>query len=306
MYAIEPLPSCQQYLQDQLAHDRKSLAEVATVIPKAVGDNPGTSEFTVAEDWLPFSGFKRVPYPEDSRTTTITVDVETIDSLFVDLPSLAYIKIDAEGAELQILRGAVESISQHRPVVAFEFGTISNREFGVGPSDMFQYWESLDYTVYAITGECLDANSFEQKAQAREIWDYVAVPVEDKPRQRIVENVLRRARVNWLAVRAELNHANDHADVGTQVPPFRKFRGPLRPFAWSMGWLFLQIAKIVTIPQRFCNRAILNAMQLLVNDLERTERENRRMDRTIQELEQRIEEIEKRYHKEMEKKRNPW
>ena len=85
---------------------------------------------------------------------------------------------------------------------------------GVEPADMARFWAVLDYHVYAITGQQLSEVEFDKRVQVRDIWDYVAVPAESGALNRRIHQVLNQPRVNWLAVRAQLNHANDHAAVG--------------------------------------------------------------------------------------------
>lgn len=49
---------------------------------------------------------------------TGNVPVETIDSW--NLPSLGFLKLDVEGSEVAALRGARETLCQHRPIVLYE------------------------------------------------------------------------------------------------------------------------------------------------------------------------------------------
>jgi hypothetical protein len=47
------------------------------------------------------------------------------------------IKIDVEGAEEQVLRGALETIRRHQPVVVLEHGN-SAAAYGTRPDDVFR------------------------------------------------------------------------------------------------------------------------------------------------------------------------
>lgn len=109
--AYEPLPLCQPYLEQVVAQFPK-----IEVVQKALGDRLGTAEFLQRKniDRSSFTGKGDAPV-----TNTITVDITTIDKDYNDVdPDL--IKIDVEGFEPAVLRGAVETISRSKPIVVFE------------------------------------------------------------------------------------------------------------------------------------------------------------------------------------------
>ncbi len=290
--AVEPLPACREDLQRRLMNECRELLGAVQIVPFALSDQAGAGKLVVAEDILAHSGLRETPYPVPTRINHLAVQLETLDELCCEMDALHYVKLDAEGAELHILRGGAATLERFRPVVGFEFGTFSNREFGVEPADMARFWAELDYHVYAITGEQFGEAEFECRARVRDIWDYVAAPGENGTLNRRISRVLNRPRVNWLAVRAQLNHANDHAEVGADVPPLRRFRGPLWPVARGMARLFLLAARLITIPQRLFNHSLLFALEQLIADLEKTERACHQQDRHVQEMHDRLEALE--------------
>ena len=68
------------------------------------------------------------------------VEVVTVDSL--DLPRCDFFKIDVEGMELKVLRGAERTVRKHRPVIYVEADRPDKN-----PA-LFAYLRSLDYRLY--------------------------------------------------------------------------------------------------------------------------------------------------------------
>ncbi|MDQ8153453.1 MAG: FkbM family methyltransferase [Gemmatimonadota bacterium] len=129
--AVEPQPAYARRL-------RKRFPKVR-VLEVALGDTMGTVEFVQALDSPARSGFRRTEYPTArERTRTISVRVERLDDLVAPTAPLSFIKIDVEGAEYQVLRGAKATIQRDRPVIVFEYGRAGRQDYGIEPAAMWQ------------------------------------------------------------------------------------------------------------------------------------------------------------------------
>ena len=61
------------------------------------------------------------------------------------------IKIDTDGYELQVLRGARRMIAEHKPVIIFEWGQYVLRERGIDAADFFRFFEDFDCRLINLT-----------------------------------------------------------------------------------------------------------------------------------------------------------
>jgi FkbM family methyltransferase len=68
----------------------------------------------------------------------------------VDCPRVSLIKIDVEGGELDVLRGAAATLAKHRPAILCE---IDNREgrFGIGKDELADFLKGLGYVPRRIS-----------------------------------------------------------------------------------------------------------------------------------------------------------
>ena len=118
--AFEPLPEAREAL-------RRATADTpgVTVRAEALGDAPGTLSLAVpvldgTPQWQWASTAKTYAAHESARVAVrrTAVPVITLDSLA--LPGCTAVKLDAEGAELAVLRGARATLARCRPVLTLE------------------------------------------------------------------------------------------------------------------------------------------------------------------------------------------
>lgn len=166
------------------------LRPLVTVHGCALGDASGESEFVVARDAIAYSGLQERVYDVPTAVERIPIEVKRLDEFTRDLGSLDYIKIDAEGGELHILRGASATLARFRPVVTFEFGASSIGEYGITVLEMADFWIEREYQIFDILARPLTTREvFADSATGQQVWDYVALPEEAVPQ---VQRVLRK------------------------------------------------------------------------------------------------------------------
>ncbi|TIN83092.1 FkbM family methyltransferase [Mesorhizobium sp.] len=172
VYAFEPLPWPFKTLSEKCA----SRGNV-TLDNCAVGQSSGKAPFIFVPDFPEYSGFEERTYHDETIARVRTeVRVKRLDDAIPTLPLVRYIKIDAEGGDLKILRGAEKLLRFSRPYVTFECGDNSTKNYDYTSADYFDFLNRIGYRISTITGEQLDRAAFIESNKVQSVWDYIATP----------------------------------------------------------------------------------------------------------------------------------
>ena len=144
-FAFEPIPD----LFSELKTKYKDICEVKNY---AITDSCGESEFHYVVSNPAYSGIKKRSYPKDEiidkiKIKTSTLDKELINELRVDL-----IKIDVEGGEYGVLKGAKDVIEKFHPVFIFEHGLGASNFYNTDPDDVYELLDLSDYNIFTLKG----------------------------------------------------------------------------------------------------------------------------------------------------------
>jgi FkbM family methyltransferase len=177
VHAFEPIPTIRSQL---VANALAAGANNIIVYPFALSEVNGLADFQFIPNLPEESGLKArhiynaVPDP----VQLIPVQQHCLDDLLPEA-SVAFMKIDIEGGELDMLKGSRHLLRRARPIVAFECGAASFLGYHDHPQDLFQLFTDADYAVFSIHGDRIASpESFREKTFAQNYWDYIASPSE--------------------------------------------------------------------------------------------------------------------------------
>ncbi len=135
-------------------------AELARAFPGvdcrrlALGARPDTAEFCHFRKLQGWSGLQRSPEISDERGDPeyITVTVSTLDAEIGDLEPRV-IKIDVEGAEMDVLQGARALLTGTQPIIVFEHVAQAAQLYGSSSGSLWDLLAELGYEIFSVTGD---------------------------------------------------------------------------------------------------------------------------------------------------------
>jgi len=121
-------------------------------------------------------------------TTAVSVKCKRLDDIVPPETRIGFLKIDVEGAEFHVLRGARRVLAESQPVVLFECSTEGLTNFGLTASQFFSLLtEDIRYNIFLLKdrlsgGPPLDLPAFEASmVYPFQAFNYVAVSQSRDP-----------------------------------------------------------------------------------------------------------------------------
>lgn len=151
VFAFEPVPSLFSLLNENIALNNFSHVQTFNL---ALSDNSGHMVMYSSVDSVVHTGVNEglgSIFRSDLRNEMVAeVEVKTLDSLLEGVKRINIIKIDVEGAELLVLRGAQETIRQHKPAILIEINRNALKAAGHTPDMLLDELAELGYRFELI------------------------------------------------------------------------------------------------------------------------------------------------------------
>ncbi len=172
-YGFEPIPMFYEQIQNKF-QDRCRLFNIA------LSDERGETTFNYVKNAPAFSGLRKRDYSiANPDIEIIQVQLNKLDNIIPTDENIGFIKIDVEGAEYSVLKGAEATISRCKPYILFEFGIGASNYYDTTPSDMFKYFADKNMFISLLNDWLnekapLNLNEFEKHFEANSEYYFIA------------------------------------------------------------------------------------------------------------------------------------
>lgn len=128
-YAFEPLPNFAATLKEEFPQ-----IEIHNC---ALSYENGRATFYHVVERPAWSGLKTQRYPTEAQPEQFEVSIKRLDDIISSDIHIDFIKIDVEGAEYGVLKGAAETVKRCKPYILFEHAQIHTAEYGTKPEMVY-------------------------------------------------------------------------------------------------------------------------------------------------------------------------
>lgn len=168
--AYEPIPDLAAQLTAQYPN--------VDVRNAACSEEAGEAEFTHVVGAPAMSGLRqRADLPGHAQDVVkFPVRLDKLDEALPEgwVPSL--VKIDVEGAELLVMRGAAETLARHRPFVIFEHGIGGADLYGSRPGEVWDLLDGCGLRIFDLEGDGPYSRDRFEAVFDQPIWNFLAAP----------------------------------------------------------------------------------------------------------------------------------
>lgn len=177
-YGFEPIPDLFDKLNLKYGADNR-----CHILDIALSDNKGTASFNYVVSNPSYSGLRKRTYDRaEEKDTLITVRTERLDDVLPENFRVDFIKIDVEGGELLVMKGAAGIMKKYKPVVIFEHGLGASDIYGSTPEQVFDLLQECGMSVSLLDRFLdgkppLDRAAFSGQYHSRENYYFIACPL---------------------------------------------------------------------------------------------------------------------------------
>ena len=148
IFSFEPIPITYNFLKKNIAINKIKNVHTYNL---AFSEKAGEEDFFYFKSGSAIASLKNLIHHE--KASKIACKVETLDRFYSNNPvkGINLIKIDTEGSELLVLKGACNLLQSERPPIMVEIVDEWCNEFGHEPKDVIDFLLSKGYEMFVST-----------------------------------------------------------------------------------------------------------------------------------------------------------
>ena len=140
--AFEPIPQMYNALIERYTQKNVNIHNLA------LSDRSGVSTFNYVVSNPSYSGLVKRKYDKKNEVDEqITVKTAPLDEVLPNNYKVTLMKIDVEGGEYQVLKGAEQLIKREKPTIVFEHGMAAASFYGTKPDDLYSFLKDCGMVV---------------------------------------------------------------------------------------------------------------------------------------------------------------
>ncbi len=174
--AFDPSPFSAMYLDLTLQLNKITNVKFEKF---ALSDKNGKLDFYSFGEESSADALKNTNRVHGVKPIVIEVETKKLDEVTFGSSKPTVIKMDCEGAELNILKGAINILKQTRPLIILEIHPINKKAFHVTNEDIFFFVEEMNYILLSLKFDILDLEKFSAMQNSYE-ENYILLPKEMK------------------------------------------------------------------------------------------------------------------------------
>lgn len=174
-YAFEPIP--------RLAKRIKQKFPDIDVRQIALSDSENEVCFHNVVGKPAYSGLRERTYPDPDETVEIIkVKTQELDNVLDPELKVNLIKIDVEGAELLVFKGAIQTLKKHKPYIIFEHGKGAADHYETTPNMIYELLvHECGLKLFCLKDWLNNSNPISQQEfvsiyEHKAIWNFLATP----------------------------------------------------------------------------------------------------------------------------------